>query len=144
MSVANEGIIAHDDRHMTIADHDFRSRILRCRRAQSGRCRAWNDPWRAELGCRLRRQLFDELIVERRFLVVPLDHQRPGRYPPGYADNLRATRLPQMARVLGERLDGLLTVYGETRRRSAADDADLDGRSVVPYAPMIANWRRSW
>src|SRR5215470_16637687 len=87
-------------------------------------------------------QMFDELIVERRFLwyrsIIISDPEGIRRVMLDNLDNY--PRLPQMARVLGPGLgEGLLTASGETWRRHRRLIAPaLDGRAVVPYGPMIA------
>jgi len=129
---------------MTIADQDFRSPDLamppRPKRPLSN-LKLIRVARRNSLAA-CDEQLFDELIVERRFLwfrsIIISDPEGIRRVMLDNLDNY--PRLPQMARVLGPGLgEGLLTAGGETwRRHRRLMTPTLDGRSVVSYAPMIA------
>jgi cytochrome P450 len=87
-------------------------------------------------------ELFDELIVERRFLwyrsVIVSDPAGIRRVLLDNADNYR--RIPQMAQILGPALgEGLLTSAGETWSRHRRLMMPLmDHRSVLADAPIVA------
>ena len=80
---------------MTIADNLDPGRRWRCRRARRGRCRRCNFCGRAaQFAGRLRPELFDELIVERRLSRTTFVHrQRSRRHSPRVARQSR--KLPE-------------------------------------------------
>jgi cytochrome P450 len=93
-------------------------------------------------------ELFDEPIVERRFLwyrtFVVSDPEGIRRVLLDNFDNY--PRVKQMRQVLAPGLgEGLLTAEGETwQRHRRLIGPMLDQRSVLSYAPMVANWRGAW